>query len=166
MTTVLVEGFGWVYIVIVLDWSTKQIVGDYAATPCPARHGLMAVDLAVHGQFADGARGHDVSLMRAKGCQPTSKAFMEACRILGIQPAFPSDTNPQGHADTERVMRTVNEEGLGLQEWTCPLALVSTLDRWITYDHEHDLHSSLGYKPPRPFEQEYYRRHSTPFVAA
>lgn len=27
MTKVLVEGFGWVYIVIVLDWYTKKIVG-------------------------------------------------------------------------------------------------------------------------------------------
>ena len=27
MTKVLVEGFGWVYIVIVLDWYTKAVVG-------------------------------------------------------------------------------------------------------------------------------------------
>jgi putative transposase len=27
MTKVMVEGFGWVYIVLVLDWYTKKIVG-------------------------------------------------------------------------------------------------------------------------------------------
>jgi putative transposase len=104
--------------------------------------------------------------MRDHGCQPTSRAFMEACRILGIQRAFTSDNNPKGHADTERVMRTVKEECLWLQEWTCPFALVSALDSWITYDNAHDLHSTLGDKPPRQFEQEYYSSHSTPFAAA
>jgi transposase InsO family protein len=166
MTKVLVEGFGWVYIVIVLDWYTKKIVGFYTGTPCTARHWLMALDMAVQGQCPDGAQGHSVSLMSDHGCQPTSRAFMEACRILGIQQAFTSDNNPKGNADTERVMRTVKEECLWLQEWTCPFALGSALEHWITYDNEHYLHSTLGYKPPRQFEREYYSRRSTPFVAA
>jgi putative transposase len=120
----------------------------------------------VQGPFPPGARGQDVSLRRDQGCQPTARAFMEACRLLGIPQALTSDHNPKGHADTERVMRTIKEEGLWLQEWTCPFALVSALGSWITDDHEHDLHSSLGYKPPRPFEQAYSGSHSTPFVAA
>ena len=88
----------------------------------------MAGDMAVQGQLPDGARGHAVSLMRDHGCQPTSKAFMEACRILGIQQALTSDPNPTGNADTERVMRTVKEACLWRQEWTCPCALVCALD--------------------------------------
>jgi transposase InsO family protein len=166
MTKVLVEGLGWVYIVIMLDWDTKKIVGYYAGTPCTARHWLTALDMAVQGQFPDGARGQDVSLMSDNGCQPTSRAFMEACRILRIQQAFTSDNNPKGNADTERVRRTVKEECLWLQEWTCPFALVSALDSWITYYNENYLHSTLGYKPPSQFEREYYSSHSTPFVAA
>ena len=122
--------------------------------------------MAVQGQLPDGARGQDVSLMRDHGCQPTSRAFMKACRILRIHQAFTSDNTPKGKADTERVMRTVTEECLWLQEWTCPCALVSALDSGMTYDNEHYLHSTLGYKPPRQFEREYYSSHSTPFVAA
>jgi hypothetical protein len=38
MTKVMVEGFGWVYIVLVLDWYTKKIVGYDAGRPCTARH--------------------------------------------------------------------------------------------------------------------------------
>ena len=55
MTKVLVEGFGWVYIVVVLDWYTKKIVGYYAGKPCMAQHWLSALDIAVNGQFPDGA---------------------------------------------------------------------------------------------------------------
>jgi putative transposase len=45
--------------------------------------------------------------MRDNGCQPTSLAFMEACRSLEIHQAFTSYNNPEGNADTERFTRPV-----------------------------------------------------------
>jgi len=30
VTKVMIEGFGWVYLVIVLDWHSKKVVGHYA----------------------------------------------------------------------------------------------------------------------------------------
>ena len=31
MTKVMIEGFGWVYLALVLDWHSKKVVGHYAA---------------------------------------------------------------------------------------------------------------------------------------
>jgi putative transposase len=166
MTKVLVEGFGWVYIVLVLDWYTKKIVGYYAGSPCTAQHWLSALDMAVNGQFPDGARGQDVSLMSDNGCQPTAQAFMAACSTLGIHQAFTSYNNPKGNADTERVMHTLKEECLWLQEWASPFELVRALATWIDTYHNHYLHSALGYRTPWKVEMEYYNSHSPPFVAA
>jgi putative transposase len=166
MTKVLIEGFGWVYIVLVLDWYTKKIVGHYAGLRCTTRHWLAALDMAVNRQFPSGVRAQGLSLMSDTGCQPTSIAFMKSCATLEIHQAFTSYNNPKGNADTERVMRTVKEECLWLQEWRCPVTLVSTLETWIEYYNERYLHSALGYKPPKQFEREYYSRHSPPFAAA
>jgi putative transposase len=166
MTKVLVEGVGWVSIVIVLDWYTKAVVGHQAGLRCAAQHWLEALDMAVTHQFPQGARGQGVSLMSDNGCQPTSTTFMQACATLEIHQTFTSYNNPKGNADTERFMRTLKEECLWLQEWMCPLALVSALDKWINDDNTHDLHSALGYKTPRPLERDYDISHSTPFVAA
>jgi putative transposase len=166
MTKVLVEGFGWVYIVLVLDWYTKKIVGHYAGIPCTARQWLVALDMAVNHQFPDGVRGHDVGLMSDNGCQPTAVAFMQACQTLGIQQAFTSYNNPKGNADTERMMHTLKEECLWLQEWTRPFALIRALEVWIAEYNEHYLHSALGYQSPRQFERSYFLSHGTPFVAA
>jgi putative transposase len=130
MTKALVGGFGWVYIVIVLDWYTKKIVGYYAGMQCKSQDWLAALDMAVNRQFPNGARDQGLSLMSDNGCQPTSRAFMEACSALRIQQAFTSYNNPKGNADTERLMRTLKEECLWLQQWTCPFALVSTLDAY------------------------------------
>jgi putative transposase len=56
MTKVLVEGFGWVYIVLVLDWYTKKIVGYYVGPRCTTQHWLVALDMAVNCQFPSGVR--------------------------------------------------------------------------------------------------------------
>jgi putative transposase len=166
MTKVLVEGFGWVYIVLALDWCTKKVVGYYAGSPCTARHWLAALDMAANRQFRDGARGQGLCLMSDNGSQPTSLAFMRVCATLGIHQAFTSYNNPKGNADTERVIRTLKEECLWLQEWTCPFELIRAVGRWITDYNEHYLHSALGYKTPSQFEREYYSSHSPPFIAA
>jgi putative transposase len=166
MTKALVEGFGWVYIVLVLDWYTKKIVGYYAGTRCTTQHWLAALDMAVNRQFPTGVREQGLSLMSDNGCQPASIAFMEACAALGIHHAFTSYNNPKGNADTERAMRTLKEECLWLREWGCPLALVNALETWIAWYNEQYLHSVLGYKPPTQFERESYSRHSPPFTAA
>jgi putative transposase len=162
----VVEGFGWVSIVLVLDWSTQKIAGHDASIPCTARPWLVALEMAVNHPFPDGIRGQDVGLMRDNGCQPTAVAFMQACHTLGSQQAFTSANHPKGHADTERMRRTRKEECLWLQEWTSRLALIRALEAWIVEDHEHDLHSALGYQSPRQFERNYFRSHGTPFVAA
>jgi putative transposase len=166
MTKVLVEGFGWVYIVIVLDWYTKKIVGYQADLRCTVQQWREAIDRAVNAQFPDGARGHGLSLMSDNGCQPTSVAFLEACRALQIHQAFTSYNNPKGNADTERFMRTLKEECLWLREWTCPLELITALERWIATYNEQYLHSALGYKTPRQFERDHDASPSPPFLAA
>lgn len=122
--------------------------------------------MAVTQQCPDGARGQGLARMSDHGCHPTSLACMEACSTLELPQACTSDHTPKGHADTERVIRTLNEAGLWLQEWTCPVALSSTLAAWVDDDHEPSLHSALGDKPPLPFERAYDASHSPPFAAA
>jgi putative transposase len=166
MTKVLIEGFGWVYIVLVLDWYTKKIVGYYAGSPCTAGHWLTVLDVAVNRQFPDGVRGQSLGLMSDNGSQPTSLVFLRTCSTLEIQQAFTSYNNPKGNADTERVIGTLKEECLWLQEWTSPFELIKELEVWITDYNEHYLHSAPGYQSPSQFERHYYLSHRTPFTAA
>lgn len=130
------------------------------------QHWLVALDRAVNRQFPAGVRGQNLALMSDNGCQPTSIAFMRACETLGIPQAFTSGNDPTGNAETERVMHTLEEECLSLTEWTCPFELITALEVWIADDNGPDLHSALGYKPPRKFEREYRRSHSTQFAVA
>jgi transposase InsO family protein len=141
-------------------------VGHYAGRRGTAQPWLEALDRAVNHQFPQGARGQGVSLMRDNGCQPISTTFRQACATLEIHQTFTRDNNPKGNADTEHFRRTLKEECLWLQEWTCPFAFVSALDKWINDDNTHYLHSALGDNTPRQFERDYSISHNTPFVAA
>ena len=144
MTKVMVNGFGWMYIVVILDWYSKKIVGYYAGMQCKSRHWLEALEMAVSLQFPDDIQEKNLSLMSDNGCQPTSVSFMRACRILGISQAFTSYNNPKGNADTERVLRTLKEECLWLREWTSPFELVDGLRAWVESYNNSYLHSALG----------------------
>ncbi len=165
MTKVMVEPAGWVYLVVVLDWSTKKIVGHYAGLQAKTSHWLTALDVAVQRQFPDGSRNHGLHLMSDNGCQPTSVAFMKAAATLGITQAFTSYNNPKGNADTERLMRTLKEELLWLREWTSPIELEHAFTAWIEWYNTRYLHSALGYRTPCQVEQQHLS-HSTQFVAA
>lgn len=164
MTKVMVQPLGCVYVVIVLDWYTKKIVGHYAGLQAKSTHWLLALEQAVQSQFPAGIQGQRLSLMSDNGCQPTSVAFMKTCVTLGIAQAFTSYNNPKGNADTERLMRTLKEELLWLREWTSPLELERVLAAWVDWYNTSYLHSALGYRTPGQVEQHY--SHSTQFVAA
>jgi putative transposase len=166
MTKVMVQGFGWMYIVVVLDWYTKKIIGYYAGMQCRSKHWLEALDAAVNRQFPNGVREQRLFLMSDNGSQPTSIGFMKACRDMDITQAFTSYNNPKGNADTVRVFRTMKEELLWLREWTSPFELADTLGKWIEYYNGRYLHSALGYKSPIKFEEEYQNSQVTLLVTA
>ena len=166
MTKVMVNSFGWMYIVVVLDWYTKKIVGYYAGMECRSRHWLEALYMAIDSQFPYGVRGEHLYLMSDNGSQPTSVSFMKTCRDLGISQAFTSYNNPKGNADTERVFRTMKEEMIWLQEWCSPFQLADALGNWTQYYNSRYLHSALGYKPPSKFEEDYQNSQTTLLVTA
>ena len=101
MTKVMIEGHGWVYVTIVIDWHTKKIVGHHAGLQSKAWHWLVARNIGVNRQFPDGVREQDLKLMSDNGCQPTATSFMQACNTMGIKRAFTSYNNPKGNADTD-----------------------------------------------------------------
>ena len=156
MTKVMIDGFGWIYLVVVLDWYSKKIVGHYSGLQAKADHWLEALDLAVNRQFLNGVRGQNLKLMSDNGSQPTSTKFIKNCSIMKVKQAFTSYGNPKGNADTERVMRTIKEELVWLNEWTSPDLFFKAFDNWIDYYNREYLHSTLGYLTPEKFEKKYF----------
>ena len=165
MTKVMADS-GWVYVVIVLDWYTKKIVGHYSGRQARSREWSDALEKGLNREFPGGVRGHGLKLMSDNGSQPTSISFMKVCSNLEVQQVFTSYNNPKGNADTERMIRTMKEELLWLREWDNERELSQELDKWVDYYNRNYLHSALRYRTPIQAEEEYCRNHDSHSKAA
>ena len=159
MTKVMTDS-GWAYVVLVLDWYSKKVVGHYCGEQSKSWHWLAALNKAVNRQFPGGIRETEIelNLMSDNGSQPTSRLFMETCAGLGIKQAFTAYNNPKGNADTERMMRTLKEELCWLREWQSANELKTALDTFVEDFNSDYLHSALGYKTPNGFEKEHFEK--------
>jgi len=154
MTKFMVNGLGWIYLVVVLDWFTKKVVGYNFSSRCRAKEWIAALEMAVLNQCPAGSRSQEIHLMSDNGSQPTSISFIKACSILGIQPITTSYANPKGNADTERFMRTFKEEKIWPYEYDSYEQATGAIRDFFKFYNEEYPHSVLGYSSPIEFEQK------------
>lgn len=154
MTKFMVEGLGWVYLTVVEDWYTRKILGYHLGTRSKSSDWLLALERAVSCACPEGSRNYRVHLMSDNGSQPTSVSFMRACSVLGIRQAFTAYNNPKGNANTERLIRTIKEELIWVNEFRSLEEVEAKLKQWVEDYNQNYLHSALGYKSPAEFEAQ------------
>lgn len=161
MTKFLIPALGWVYLVIVLDWYTKKIVGWDLSLRSRSEEWGRALEMGLPKEFPEGVRGQGLKLISDNGSQPTSASFMRDMATLGIEQIFTSYDNPKGNAETERMMRTIKEEIVWLNEFSSLEEARQRIGQWIEVDNNKlYVHSELGYASPEEFEELYLRRTS------
>lgn len=166
MTKFLIPTVGWAYLVLVLDWYTKQIVGGDLSLRSRRQEWEAALLMGVHTHFPQGVRGAGLKLISDNGSQPTSTKFMAAMHLVEIEQVFTSYDNPKGNAETERLMRTITDELLWLREFANVEDARSAIRQWITVDYnQHYVHSSLGYLSPAEFARTFSPPESFPAAA-
>lgn len=156
MTKVLIPCFGWLYLVIILDWFSKKIVGYSISERSRTEDWLDALSSACDNQFPSGvlSKQDELYIISDNGSQPTSKKYMQACSVMEIKQIFAGYNNPKGNADTERVMRTIKEDFVWIREFSSPAEFIAAFKKWIE-DYNNDYpHSSLDYLTPCQFEKE------------
>jgi putative transposase len=156
MTKMLLSSFGWLYLVIVLDWFSKKIVGYSISSHSRTDDWLIALNNACNNQFPQGilSKPEELYLVSDNGSQPTSTKYMQACSVMDIKQIFASYNNPKGNADTERVIRTIKEDFIWVREFCSLTDFVESFKKWVE-DYNNDYpHSSLNYRTPCQFEKE------------
>ena len=162
MTKIMIQGEGWSYLHVVLDWYTKKVVGYTLSLRSKTSDWLDALNKALNYQFPLGIRDtlgdKPLHLVSDNGSQPTSIRFMKSCKELDIKQIFTSYNNPKGNADTERVLRTLKEDLIWINEFYSFEELRQALEGWFwRYNNDYP-HSSLAHRTPSEFEEDYYRK--------
>ena len=158
MTKIKLASWGWLYLTVVLDWHTKEIIGHSLSLRSKTEDWLDALQMAVNNRFPNGIRSdmkEQLFLISDNGCQPTSQRFMMNCSLLGIKQIFTTWSNPKGNSDTERVMRTIKEDIVWCYDWDHPFNFEIAINRWIL-DYNNDFpHQSLNNLTPRQFYEQF-----------
>ena len=160
MTKIKMATWGWLYLVVVLDWYTKEIIGYSLGIQSKTEDWLLALNRAINDRFPQGIKDsvkNPPFLVSDNGCQPTSQRFMQSCSTLGIKQIFASWSNPKGNSDTERVMRTLKEDIVWCYDWDNPFEFEIAIDEWITRYNTDYPHQALNNRTPEQFYLEYVK---------
>ena len=107
------SSIGWIYLVIVLDWYTKKIVGWNISLRSRAAEWKEALVMAIQRKFPGGVRDSGLKLISDNGSQSTATSFMRDMATLGIEQIFTSYDNPKGNAETKSGSPKKSENFLG-----------------------------------------------------
>jgi putative transposase len=161
MTKIKINSWGWLYLTVVLDWYTKEIIGYHLGLQSKTEDWLKALYYAVNNRFPKGileTNKEQLFLISDNGCQPTSERFMMNCATLGLKQIFTTWSNPKGNSDTERVMRTIKEDIVWCYDWDNPFDFEIALNKWIN-DYNTDFpHQSLKNMTPRQCLENYFNK--------
>jgi len=148
MTKFYVQGLGWLYLVVVIDWYTKRSLGYALGLRPKTDLWLQALHQAVEVACPGRSRSEDVHLMSDNGSQPTSTRYETILETLGIEHVTTSYNNPKGNADTERFMRTFKEEVVWPNEFETLGQATAAVDVFFLFYNRDYPHSAyMGMSP-------------------
>lgn len=153
-----INGIGWVNLIVLIDWYTKEILSYTLSVRNRSEEWKEALLKGLNnGSFRQGIGLKKINLISDHGSQPTSHGFMRFCKDYGINQIFATFNNPKGNTDTERVMRTIKEEVVWINEFETIDEAEEEIKDFIDFYNNEYCHSSIGCKSPAEYFNEWVR---------
>lgn len=147
----------WCYLFNVLDVFSREWVGYAFDTAARAENAIMSVNNALTTH-----RGIDLSRLTLRvdnGSQYTSKKFTGSMKVLGLKLEYIFANTPEQNGSMESFHGRLKREYVWPREFNdYQQAEVAMADAFMDYN-EKRIHSSLGYKTPREFLEEWRMTH-------
>jgi transposase InsO family protein len=140
---------GWLYLAVVIDLYSRQIVGwsvqDHMRTS-------LCVD-ALTMAWWNRKRPQGVLHHSDRGSQYASDDYQQYLQRYGMKCSMSRKGNCWDNAPTERVFRTLKSEWLDRFIFQSKAEAKAAVWEYITYYNAHRQHSVLGYQSPMEFER-------------
>lgn len=154
MTKTYLNGYGWLYIMAIIDRYDRSIVGYEINSRSRAAEWLAAFDKAIKNRFPHGTRDHGLILQVDNGCQPTSKAFIREVSTCDVTLVYSAYATPEHNAHIERFFRTLKEEELYYNLYETYSEAITSIEAYIDFYNRNRIHSALGYLTPAECYQQ------------
>lgn len=145
---------GWMYVAVVIDLYSRQVVGWAIEEHMKTSLCINALQMAYwRKKPAKGLMHHS-----DRGSQYASYGYREQLKNMGMIQSMSRKGNCWDNSPTERFFRSLKSEHLNYERFSSKaMAKLSIVD-YIAFYNGQRMHSTLGYKSPVVFEQEFYRK--------
>jgi transposase InsO family protein len=145
---------GWLYVAIVVDLFSRQVVGRAVGSHMRASLCVKALQMA----FWRRKPGPGLPHHSDQGSQYASAEYRQHLAMMKMRQSMSRKGNCWDSSPTERVFRSLKQEQLNYERFaTKAAAKLSVIDYFAFYNGRRS-HSKLGYKTPLEFEREYYNK--------
>jgi len=153
MTSLALSDMTPLFLVMVVDCFTREIVGWTLDRRCRASEWVSALRMALESRgLTDKRACAGLTVRSDNGAQPCSKQFVEYLGKTGVTGQYTGYSAPDDNAYVERVIRTVKEEEIWPNEYETFAEAHRAIDAHVEYYNHERIHSSLGYKTPSQFQ--------------
>lgn len=140
------------FLVVVIDCYTRQIVGWTLDRRCRASEWVSALRMGLEAQALTSKQACSALVLRSdNGAQPCSKKFIEYLGHTGVRGEYTGYNAPDDNAVVERVIRTIKEEEIWLNQYETFSEAHQAIDEYIQFYNQERIHSALGYQTPDEF---------------
>jgi putative transposase len=156
LTTVWTKEDGLVAVMPVIDCGCRSVLELRVTKSQEAPAVLSAVGAALYAEFEAPENVPDgLELRTDHGPQYTGEDCRELCERWNVDHTFAPVGRPTGNAVAERVIRTMKEECIWLQDWTSLTELQAELDRWRVIYNTARPHQALKWCTPAEVRASY-----------
>lgn len=143
-------GDGFCYLAVVLALYSRKLVGWDLSASLEGEGALRALEQALETRTPGAGWIHHSD----RGVQYACHQYVQCLKATGAQISMCATGEPKENAVVERVIRTIKEEEVDLQEYESLEDAERSLGKFIeeVYNRKR-LHSALGYRPPTEFEE-------------
>jgi putative transposase len=152
LTTVWTRRDGWVAVVPTIDCGCRSVLALAVTKDQSAPAILRSVDDLLVASFATAtAVPADLELRTDHGPQYTGQDCADLVARWGLEHTLAPVGRPTGNAVVERVIRTMKEECVWLQDWESAEELATALEAWRRRYNETRPHQALNWQPPAEY---------------
>ena len=149
MTSFQLSGMRTVFLVVVIDCYSREIMGWTLSLRCRAKEWTAAVRMALETAGIDSKdKAKGLTLRSDNGAQPCSKKFVEFLGKHGVKGQYTGYDAPDDNAYVERVIRTIKQEEVWPNSWDTFWEAHEAIENYIHYYNQERPHSALGYLTP------------------
>lgn len=148
------------YLTVVIDCFSRQIVGWTLDSRCRASEWMAAVRQGLEAHSLDGESCRSLVLRSDNGAQPCSKKFVAFLASRSVKGEYTGYDAPDDNAFVERVIRTIKEEEVWLNSYESLAEAHQAIESYVNFYNHERIHQSLEYKTPNEVAAEHAQLHA------